>query len=119
MVLNAMPMLAEVKTVCAVNSNGRCRCSRSRRVIASESVRPRDAVEQDRELVAAHPCDQVVRPETVFQPFRYGLKKLISCGMAERIVQYLEVVQVNKQHCKGIGRVPVGKGSRTVQPARE
>ena len=55
-----------------------------------------DADLQDGELVAAHARDDVGVPRQRAQPFGDHLEKLVAGGMAERVVDVLEVVEIEK-----------------------
>ena len=51
-----------------------------------------------RELVAAEPRHQIVAAQRVRQPQRHVADQLVAHGMAERIVDVLEVVEVDIEH---------------------
>ena len=55
-----------------------------------------DAVEQDRELVTTEPRDRVRRPNRHLEPARDLLEHLVARGVAEAVVDGLEVVEVDE-----------------------
>ena len=54
------------------------------------------------ELVAAEPCDQVRRLEAILDAPRHGLQELVTDMMPERIVDALELVDVDIKQRKGL-----------------
>ena len=60
--------------------------------------------QQDRELVAAQPGRQVVGPDAAPDPVRHGRQEPVAGRVAERVVDDLEVVEVEEQHdaCRGL-----------------
>ena len=55
-------------------------------------------VEHDGELLAAEPADQVERPELGASGRRENLQHAIANGVAEAVVDRLEVIEVGEQH---------------------
>ena len=53
--------------------------------------------DEDAELVAAEPDSQVGRPQALGQALADGAQQLVAGGVAERVVDGLEVVQVHEQ----------------------
>ena len=84
------------------------RCTRSAEFDASHSRA--DAVEQDRELVAADPRDGVAGPQHPRDPRRQRDEELVADGMAEAVVDELEAVDVQEQD----GAADVGIADRAV-----
>ena len=58
----------------------------------------RDVLEQDRELVAAEPRHGVAHAQRGAQARRDRLQHPVAGGVAERVVDRLEVVEVQEQH---------------------
>ena len=63
-------------------------------------------LEQDGELVAAQPGRGVAGADAVAQPRGQLHQQLVARGVAEAVVQGLEVVQVQEQHRGGVVRSP-------------
>ena len=74
-----------------------------------------DVRQHDRELVAAEPGDDVLRAHGVAQPARDGDEQRVADGVAERVVDDLEVVDVDEQHPERAGAV----GELAAQPLHE
>ena len=55
-------------------------------------------LEQDRELVAAQPGRGVGGAQRLLQPLADLVQQLVAGGVAERVVDGLEVVEVHEQH---------------------
>ncbi len=70
-------------------------------------VRP--VLHQYRELVAAQPDHQVALAHTVAHPGGHGHEQLVAGGMAEAVVDELEVVQVEEQHDRQPAHLVVGE----------
>ncbi len=92
-----MPMLALTISGRPSATNG---CSRSWRIFRAASsarfdVRGR---QQHRELVAAQSGHRVGRPQSAAQPHRHFLQHLIAGVVAERVVHFLEAVEIDQQH---------------------
>ena len=64
-----------------------------------------DARQHDRELVAAQPGDDVLRAHGMPQPAGDGDEQRVADGVAERVVDDLEVVDVDEQHAERAGAV--------------
>ena len=69
----------------------------SRSAIASERLRSGASVGEDRELVATEARDEVAVPHRVRDALRDGLQQRVAGGVAERVVDDLEVVEVDEQ----------------------
>ena len=63
---------------------------------------------QERELVATETRHQVARPELLADPFGDGHEELVARGVTQRVVDDLEVVEVEEGHDRG--RRPVDRG---------
>ena len=59
-----------------------------------------DAGLHDGEFVAAEPGDEIGLPDAAAQAGRHGLEQFVADGMAERIVDALEFVDVDIEHRK-------------------
>jgi hypothetical protein len=55
-----------------------------------------DSRDEDHELVATEPCKHVLRPERPAQALRDSDQQPIADGVAERVVDHLEVVEVDE-----------------------
>ena len=64
----------------------------------STSPDVRDALQQDRKLVAAEARDGIGRPGRLDQALRRRLQQAVAGGVTERIVDVLEVVEVQEHH---------------------
>ena len=69
---------------------------------ARDVGRPVNAFDENRELIAAEPRDRVGSPHTVAEPLTDRDQKLIAGGMAEGIVDVLEVIDVEQKHREGL-----------------
>ena len=67
--------------------------------------------QQDRELVAAQPRDDVVVPQRAAQPFGDLLEQLVAAVVAERVVDVLEPVDVQEHEPDAGARSPPPRGS--------
>ena len=68
----------------------------------------------DGELVAAHAGDRVGLAHQRAQPIGDHLQELVAGGMAERVVDVLEVVEV--EHVGGDHLAALGAGERVLEP---
>ena len=83
-------------------------------------ARVRDVLEQHGELVAADPRDRVAGPQRGVQAQRDRLQQLVAGLMAERVVDDLEMVEVDEQHrSAGIGPATTRASQRLLQPVEE
>ena len=73
-----------------------------------------DAGQQDGELVAAEAGDDVARSQDAAQPLGHAAEEAIAGAVAERVVDDLEVVEVDEQH----GDAPLG-AQRAAQAREE
>ena len=74
--------------------------------------------QQDRELVATEPRDDVVVPQRAAQPFRDLLQQLVPAVVAERVVDVLEPVDV-QEHEPDAGPGLLRLEDRAPHPLRE
>ena len=58
------------------------------------------ALGEDDELVAAEPPDRLAAPQHGFEPGADRAEELIAGGVAERVVDLLEAVEVDEQHAR-------------------
>jgi hypothetical protein len=56
-----------------------------------------DVLLEHHELVAAEPRHEVLGPQHLAQPFGHRAQQLVAAGMAERVVDLLELVEVDEQ----------------------
>ncbi len=61
-------------------------------------LRVEDVLDHHGELVSAESCACVLRPKACLQPARNGDQQVVSRGMAEAVVDRLEVVQVDEEN---------------------
>ena len=66
----------------------------------------RHALEQHGELVAAKPRDGIGRARALDEPLRGGLQQPVADVVAERVIDVLEVVEVDHQHGEAVLRAP-------------
>ncbi len=80
-----------------------------------------DVVEQDddAELVAADARQRVARLEFAAEPTRHGEQRRIAERHAERVVDLLEAVDVDRQRRRGRRAGPLGLDDRRPQPVEE
>src|ERR671938_471588 len=81
-VASAMPIDAPTNSSRPSSSNGACRLCWTRSAI----------------IVAAEAGDRVVRAQGGLQPARDRLQQLVAAGVAERVVDHLEAVDVEEEH---------------------
>ena len=86
------------------SENGMPSASTSAAAGRSRSAQPVDAFEQDGELVARQPRHGVGGAHGADQPLGHGLQQPIARIVAERVVDVLEVVEVEEHH----GHVALG-----------
>ena len=56
-----------------------------------------DVLLEHHELVAAEPRHEILGPQHLAQPFGHRAQQLVAAGMAERVVDLLELVEVDEQ----------------------
>ena len=95
----AMPMLVLTMSgiVAPSSSKGWRITSSSRSATSSGATLSDAAVDQDDELVAAHPPDRVGVSQGARQPGRHRDQQLVTGVMAQGVVDVLEVVQIDVQ----------------------
>src|SRR5262249_36020861 len=77
-----------------------------------------DALDQKRELVAAEPRRRVVRAQALLQLLAHILQHFIARGMAERVVDLLEAVEIEEKYAKPEARPPDAR-QRDIEAALE
>ncbi len=78
----------------------------------------RDALEQYRELVAAEACDRVGRTRALDQALGRGLQQPVADVVAQGIVDVLEIVEVDHEHCQPLLR-PARQRERVLDAVAE
>src|SRR5690606_25530088 len=78
-----------------------------------------DRIDDDRELVPAEPRNRVVLAQAVLQPARDRLQQLVSRGVAKRVIDKLETVQVEEQHRETVPRPPAHVAQHALEPVHE
>ena len=68
-----------------------------RRASAAASSWRCDVLLEHDEFVAAEARDEILRPQHVAQPVGDRAQQLVAAGMAERVVDLLELVEVDEQ----------------------
>ena len=115
---SARPTLTPTCTPDSPRANGlaeRLDQGRGRPLDVSDRV---DALEEDGELVAGEPGHRVGGPHGLDQPLGDGLQQPVAGVVAERVVDVLEVVEVEEHH----GDVPLGptrEGERVLDAIAE
>ena len=71
-----------------------------------------DVLDQDDELVAAEPRDRVARPARLFDSLGDGAQQLVAGDVAEAVVDVLESVEVEEEHCEALFRRRGGRARR-------
>ena len=102
----AMPMLASTSSVRPSIENGSRRPASSWRATTLASPGRRSGGQQHAELVAAEAGDGVALAERLLEAVRDLLQQAVARVVAERVVDLLEVVEVDQHH--GRGRRPRG-----------
>ena len=88
---------------------------RSARAVASDRLR--DGRLHDGELVAAHARDGVGLADAGSQPRRHHLQQLVAGGMAQRIVDVLEEIEIEQMDGNDVAALDAGQ--RVLQPLVE
>src|SRR5689334_16467617 len=70
-----------------------------------------DVLLEHHELVAAEAGDEILRTQHLAQPLGNRAEQLVAAGMAERVVDLLELVEVDEQQ----RRLPIGLARRLEQ----
>ncbi len=91
------------------NSNGSRKAFRTRLQISSGSVKGRDAVGYDDELIATEATQGVGLSEYLSDPCGHGLEKAVTHAMAEIVIDHLEVVQVEEEDSGLASESPVAR----------
>jgi hypothetical protein len=86
---------------------------------ARRVARVGDALEEQRELVAAEPGYHVAAADALLEPAGDRDEQLVAGVMADAVVHHLEVVEVDEEHGKELGRVAPGALNGLAQPLRE
>jgi len=77
----------------------------------------RHSGKQDREFVAAEPRHRVAVPEQLRDARGEGADQLVAGEVAERVVDPLEPVEVEQQHCQGLAPPRAAQGM--IEPVPE
>ena len=94
-----MPMLADVNT-----SRPRDRERRAQRLLDPEArcalacAVVDEAVQENRELVAAEPRERVALPQARLEPARHRDQQLVADQVAEAVVDDLEAIEIEIEH---------------------
>ena len=59
-----------------------------------------DVLLEHHEFVAAEPRHEILRPQHVAQPVGDRAQQLVAAGMAQRVVDLLELIEVDEQQCR-------------------
>ena len=105
----AMPMLPPSRIDRSGSTNGSSSAARARGATVAASLLV-DVVEEDRELVAAEAPGRVLRADDREEPLGDHREHGVGVDMAERVVDGLEVVEVDEQDGRCPGRA--GDGGR-------
>ena len=114
----AMPMLASTSSVRPSIENGSRRPASSWRATTLASPGRRSVGQQHAELVAAEAGDGVALAERLLQAVRDLLQQAVARVVAERVVDLLEVVEVDQHHGRGDVRAAAG-GDRLLDAVAE
>ena len=87
----------------------------ARRKLGAIDIRGR---QQHRELVATQPRHRIGRPQGAAQPHRHFLQHLIAGVVAERVVDFLEAVEIDQQHGEA-ALIAMRSQDRLLQPVLE
>ena len=94
----AIPTLAVTEITRPSIPNGDRRTSASRSASALAGIDRRSGVDEDHELVAAEPAQQVLAPDGVGHTAGDGDEQLVAGRVPHAVVEGLEVVEVDEQH---------------------
>ena len=101
----AMPMLALTVTWWSPIRYGRPKLAGQPLGHGQRPLQVGGVLGEDRELIATKACDEVAVADRVGEPFRHGLQQPVAGGVTQRVVDDLEVVEVDEEH--GRDRVSV------------
>ena len=59
-----------------------------------------DVLLKDHEFIAAEPRHEILRPQHRTQPIGDRAQQLVAAGMAQGIIDLLELIEVDKQQCR-------------------
>jgi len=76
---------------------------------ARRIFRRMDVLLEDDELVAAETGDEVLRPQHFAQAIRHGTEQLVAAGMAEGVVDLLELIEVDEQQRRHMVAAMLGR----------
>ena len=93
-----MPMLVVVKTSWPLRLNGDSKLGLNAARHVGRVAGVRNAVEQNRELVAAQPRHHVGFANAMLQTTRHRNQQLIADRMAQTVVDVLEAIEVEEEH---------------------
>ena len=113
-----MPMLAETTIGMAPMLSGSCTAARIFCATTDSVLGMAQLGEDDRELVAAEAGHGVVVAHALAQPARHLQQQLVAGGVAERVVDGLEVIDVDEHHRHGAA-VALGAREAVAQPIGE
>ena len=111
-----MPILAEIWTIVAADD---IRLGHDLSDLGRERARRIEIVDialQDRELVAAEARHNVIVADRAAHPRRHLTQQRVADGMAERIVDVLEMIEIEIKHGERLGAA-IGGGESSVQCA--
>ena len=114
----AIPTLASTRRAMSCTSNGWASASRIRSATVSANARVRRCVEHDAELVAAEPRQGVDRPQDAREPRADLAQQHVAAVVAERVVQFLEVVEVDDEDGQASPRAAAAR-DRFLEPLVE
>ena len=114
----AMPMLAERRHLMAVDMIGLAERGADAARKPHGVLRRLEVLGDDGELVAAEPPDEIDLAHAFLQPRRDLREQRIAGGMAERVVDVLEAVEIEAEHRHQLA-VPLGRARRRGRDAGE
>ena len=92
-----MPMLAPIRSFSPAISNGLCMPPMMCRADVRRFRKTAHRWEDDDELIPAEPGEQIVVARHFLKPLGDGGKQLVPNGVSQRVVDLLEVVQIDEQ----------------------
>ena len=111
-------MLAEVKTSRSSSTTGGSSASEHALGQLDRPALAAGALAQDRELVAAHARERVLRAEHAGETQRHRDEQLVAEVVSERLVDHPEAIQVQVEHGDGAAAARRA-GDRVLQPVVE
>ena len=116
---SAIPTLALTKTSRPSSSNGVCSAATIRSAASTADRGAGDLLDQHGELVPSQPRDREAGRERIAEPHADAAQERVAGGVPERVVDALEVVEVEEEHCDLRTRLLAAEDERVLDAVRE